>query len=61
MVLVDTQYLQSLQKNEMRSGLAEMLKHGLIYDKSYWEQFLDLTAIDFADFDELIYQSVVIK
>jgi 3-dehydroquinate synthase len=38
-----------------------MLKHGLIYDKSYWEQFLDLTAIDFADFDELIYQSVVIK
>jgi 3-dehydroquinate synthase len=45
----------------MRSGLAEMLKHGLIYDKSYWEQFLDLTAIDFADFDELIYQSVVIK
>jgi 3-dehydroquinate synthase len=60
MVLVDTQYLESLQKNEMRSGLAEMLKHGLIYDKSYWEQF-HLTAIDFADFDELIYQSVVIK
>jgi 3-dehydroquinate synthase len=45
----------------MRSGLAEMLKHGLIYDKTYWEQFLDLTTIDFADFDELIYQSVVIK
>jgi 3-dehydroquinate synthase len=22
-------------KKEMRSGLAEMLKHGLIYDKSY--------------------------
>jgi 3-dehydroquinate synthase len=44
----------------MRSGLAEMLKHGLIYDKSYWEQFLDLTA-DFADFDELIYQSVIKK
>jgi 3-dehydroquinate synthase len=38
MVIVDTQYLESLQ-NEMRSGLAEMLKHGLIYDKSYWEQF----------------------
>jgi 3-dehydroquinate synthase len=37
-----------------------MLKHGLIYDKSYWEQFR-FTAIDFADFDELIYQSVVIK
>ncbi|WP_196850840.1 3-dehydroquinate synthase [Flavobacterium sp. CG_9.10] len=61
MVLIDTQYLDTLPKNEMRSGLAEMLKHGLIYDKGYWEQFLDLKAIDFADFDELIYRSVEIK
>jgi 3-dehydroquinate synthase len=45
----------------MRSGLAEMLKHGLIYDKPYWEQFLDLKDIDFDDFDQLIYRSVEIK
>ncbi len=61
MVLIDTQYLDTLSKNEMRSGLAEMLKHGLIYDTEYWEKFLDLKAIDFADFDELIYRSVEIK
>ncbi|WP_073208910.1 3-dehydroquinate synthase [Flavobacterium xinjiangense] len=61
MVLIDTQYLDTLPQNEMRSGLAEMLKHGLIYDKVYWEKFLDLKAIDFADFDELIYRSVEIK
>jgi 3-dehydroquinate synthase len=61
MVLIDTQYLETLPQNEMRSGLAEMLKHGLIYDKSYWEQFLDLRAIDFADLDQLIYRSVAIK
>ena len=61
MVLIDTQYLETVPQNEMRSGLAEMLKHGLIYDKKYWEQFLDLKAIDFADFDELIYRSVEIK
>src|SRR3970040_2494442 len=61
MVIIDTQYLETLPQNEMRSGLAEMLKHGLIYDKAYWEQFLDLKAIDFADFDELIYRSVAIK
>lgn len=61
MVLIDTQYLATLSKEEMRSGLAEMLKHGLIFDKNYWEQFLDLKAIDFADFDELIYRSVEIK
>jgi 3-dehydroquinate synthase len=61
MVLIDTQYLETVPQNEMRSGLAEMLKHGLIYDKAYWEQFLDLKAIDFADFDALIYRSVEIK
>ena len=61
MVLIDTQYLETVPQNEMRSGLAEMLKHGLIYDKKYWEQFLDLKEIDFADFDQLIYRSVEIK
>lgn len=61
MVLIDTQYLETVPQNEMRSGLAEMLKHGLIYDKEYWKQFLDLKAIDFADFDQLIYRSIVIK
>jgi 3-dehydroquinate synthase len=61
MVLVDTQYLETLPQNEMRSGLAEMLKHGLINDPIYWEKFLDLSAIDFSDFDELIYTSIEIK
>lgn len=61
MVLVDTSYLETLPQNEMRSGLAEMLKHGLIYDKSYWEKFLDLGSIDFADFDALIFTSIQIK
>ena len=61
MVLVDTDYLETVPQNEMRSGLAEMLKHGLIYDKKYWEQFLDLKAIDFDDLDQLIYRSVEIK
>jgi len=61
MVLIDTSYLETLPQNEMRSGLAEMLKHGLIYDKIYWEKFLNLSEIDFADFDDLILKSIEIK
>jgi 3-dehydroquinate synthase len=61
MVLIDSAYLETLPQNQMRSGLAEMLKHGLIHDKIYWEQFLDLNQIDFADFDQLIFTSIVIK
>lgn len=61
MVVVDSEFLQTLPQNQMRSGLAEMLKHGLIADGTYWEKFQDLGSIDFADFDSLIAESVEIK
>ncbi len=61
LVLIDTQFLESLPQNEMRSGLAEMLKHGLIYDAAYWSQFLDLSKLDSGQLDGLIWESVRIK
>ena len=61
MVLINTLFLETLPQNEMRSGLAEMLKYGLIFDQKYWDQFIDLSKIDFADFDQLVYDSIVIK
>ncbi|RRJ89025.1 3-dehydroquinate synthase [Flavobacterium macacae] len=61
MVLVDTQFLETLPQNQMRSGLAEMLKHGLIYDKKYWNLFSDLNNLNTDDLDVLIHQSVEIK
>lgn len=60
-LLIDSSFLGTLPQREMRSGLAEMLKHGLIANKSYWENFLDLSKVDFADFDQLIHQSINIK
>lgn len=61
MVVIDTDFLSTLPQNEMRSGLAEMLKHGLIFDKNYWNEFKNLSEKDFADFDRLIHRSVEIK
>jgi 3-dehydroquinate synthase len=61
MVLIDTEYLTTLPQNQMRSGLAEMLKHGLIFDANYWLQFKDLSKVDFVDFDALIHRSIEIK
>ena len=60
-VIVDTQFLNTLPQNEMRSGLAEMLKHGLIFDKKYWDKFKDLKSLNTDNLNELIHQSIEIK
>ena len=60
-VIVDTQFLSTLPQNEMRSGLAEMLKHGLIFDKKHWDKFKDLKSLNTDNLNELIHQSIEIK
>jgi 3-dehydroquinate synthase len=61
MVLIDTTFLETLPQNEMRSGLAEMLKHGLIHDRIYWDKMSNLSQSKLTDLDILIYESVLIK
>lgn len=61
LVLIDTDFLETLPQNHLKSGLAEMLKHGLIFDKTYWNQFKDLQDLNFDDLDQLIHRSVEIK
>ena len=61
MVLVDSVYLKTLSAQEMRSGLAEILKHGLIADEKYWHKVSDLASLDLSDLDEIIKTSVDIK
>lgn len=60
-VLIDTQFLETLPPAEMRSGLAEMLKHGLIEDERYWAQFANLDGLTTDDLGGLIHRSVEIK
>jgi 3-dehydroquinate synthase len=61
MVGIDTSFLGTLPQKEMVSGFAEMLKHGLIYDKAYWNTLTHLENLDISDLDRLIYDSVLIK
>ncbi|SFJ43737.1 3-dehydroquinate synthase [Olleya namhaensis] len=61
MVLIDTNYLETLSSREMRSGLAEMLKHGLIRDELYYNKLSALSNLTLEDLDQLIYDSVLIK
>lgn len=61
MVLIDITYLNTLPANEMRSGLAEILKHGLIADEAYWKKATELQDLNLEDLEELIAESVNIK
>jgi 3-dehydroquinate synthase len=59
LVLVDSDFLQTLPEEEYRSGYAEMLKHGLIKEPAYFE-----TLSAFLDKDAIlphIYHSVGVK
>jgi len=58
-VFIAYDFLKTLPARQILSGLAEMLKHGLIADAAYWNELknsdLRLPAV------ELIYRSVEIK
>ena len=61
LVLIDTSYLETLSAQEMRSGLAEVYKHGLIASEVYWKSLLSLDELTTGDLGAIIYDSVIIK
>jgi len=61
MVLINTEFLNTLPKNHINSGKAEMFKHGLINSESYWRRCNNSHNLKLEEIDELIYDSVLIK
>lgn len=60
-VLINDIFLETLPANQMRSGLSEMLKHGLIYNKNHWNKLIELEKLHKKNLIELIFESVNIK
>lgn len=60
-VLLDVEFLKTLPHEHLISGLAEMLKHGLIHSNEYWQRIkkADITNMD--EFEKLIWDSIEIK
>ena len=63
LVIIDREMLDTLPAHEIRSGSAEMVKHGLIADKALYE---DLIALNFGPkppkiTDEILYRSIQVK
>ena len=62
-VLIDTEFLKSLDARNLLSGYAEMLKHGIISTTEHWAELLnfDMTNIDYKALQALVAKSVQIK
>ena len=62
-VLIDCNFLRSLDHFNILSGYAEMLKHGLISNVAHWSELLtfDLDHIDYERLQQLVGKSVMVK
>jgi 3-dehydroquinate synthase len=61
MVIIDTTYLKTLPSKQLRSGYAEVLKHGLITDANYWNQHAITEWKGTSDWTSTVKASVDIK
>ncbi len=62
-VIIDTAFLRTLDAGNIRSGYAEMLKHGLISDEATLAELLlfDLDNVDYAAMADMVSRSVAVK
>lgn len=62
-VLINTDFLKTIDKANFVSGFAEMIKHGLIHSPEHLEELkvFDFNTIDYDDLQEIIKHSVDVK
>lgn len=60
-VYIIPEFLETLPFEQIRSGFAEIIKHGLIADSDYWDKIQLIKDLEDAPWEELILQSVRIK
>jgi 3-dehydroquinate synthase len=60
-IFVYPDFLKTLTFEELRSGFAEMLKHGLIADKKHWQDLISIKEISAENVENHIIRSMEIK
>ncbi len=61
LIVVEPVFLKTLPLEELKSGFAELIKHGLVADKKLWNMLQDLKEINPNVIHKLILQSIKIK
>lgn len=62
-VIIDSSFNRTLDKRNILSGWAEMLKHALLFSKKDWQSLIqnDIKSIGYKQLNQLISRSVAIK
>ncbi len=61
MVLIDSNYLQTLSDREMRSGVAEIIKYGLTFNSNLLDEVKKDNWKNISKLNAIIYKSITIK
>ncbi|PIE48660.1 MAG: 3-dehydroquinate synthase [Flavobacteriales bacterium] len=61
MVLIDLEYLSTLEKREFNSGLAEIIKYGLTFDAGLLNKVWNLNQYTTDVLQKIIYNSIQVK
>jgi len=60
-VIIDNKFLDTLPEIQFTSGMAEMLKHGLIHSETYLNKIVSFDKSNKEETSELIWESIKIK
>ena len=60
-VIIDSNWLKTLQQEEIRSGFAEMLKHGLIASASYWDKLKKINLLSISNLTLLLDAKIILN
>lgn len=61
MVLIDPIFLNTLSERQIKSGFAEVIKHGLINDRSVFEDLIKINVGKVENWRDIIKRSIEIK
>ena len=60
-IIIDTKFLSTLSKRELKSGFAEIIKHCLIKDSSKFDEISNNLDWEKNNWNDLVYHSIDIK
>lgn len=61
MVLIDPRYLETISDRELHSGLAEIIKYGITFDRKIWNKIINFKELNVSEINKLIHRSIEIK